>query len=34
MPVVLMIILVIVSTQQPGAKEGIQFYIGKFEWSQ
>lgn len=34
MPVVLMIILVIVSALQPGALEGIQFYIGKFEGSQ
>ena len=34
MPVILMIVLVIVSTQQPGALEGIQFYIGKFDWSE
>ena len=29
-----MIILVIVSAQQPGASAGIEFYIGKFELSQ
>lgn len=29
-----MVILVIISTQQPGAREGIDFYIGKFEWSE
>lgn len=34
MPVVLMIILVIVATQQTGALQGIQFYIGKFEASE
>jgi NSS family neurotransmitter:Na+ symporter len=34
MPVVLMIILVIFSVQQPGASEGIRFYIGKFEASE
>eukprot|EP00578_Thalassiosira_sp_NH16_P030313 CAMPEP_0181078506 /NCGR_PEP_ID=MMETSP1071-20121207/1523_1 /TAXON_ID=35127 /ORGANISM="Thalassiosira sp., Strain NH16" /LENGTH=621 /DNA_ID=CAMNT_0023159827 /DNA_START=28 /DNA_END=1893 /DNA_ORIENTATION=- len=34
MPVVLMIILVIVTTQKPGASAGIQFYIGKFELSE
>ena len=28
-----MVVLVIVSAQQPGALEGIQFYIGKFEAS-
>ena len=31
MPVVLLIILVIVSAVQPGAREGIDFYIGKFD---
>lgn len=34
MPVALMIILVIASTTREGAKEGIQFYIGKFDASQ
>lgn len=34
MPVVLMVILVIVTVQQPGARDGIQFYLGKFEASE
>ena len=34
MPVVLMIILVIFSVQQPGASDGIRFYIGKFQGSE
>lgn len=29
MPVVLMIVLLIVTVQQPGASDGIAFYIGK-----
>ena len=31
MPVVLMIVLLIVAVQQPGAELGIEFYIGKFD---
>ncbi|KAL7542486.1 hypothetical protein ACHAWF_007189, partial [Thalassiosira exigua] len=34
LPVVLMLVLVIVTVQQPGAAEGIKFYIGKFEASE
>ena len=29
-----MVILVIVTVQQPGARDGIQFYLGKFEASE
>jgi SNF family Na+-dependent transporter len=34
LPVVLMLVLVIVSATQEGAREGIEFYIGKFDGSE